>query len=301
MLGSVRRGGRPARRRDPGAFGAYVVTSQPDALYARARAAGAEITAEPYDTDYGSGISRPVTRRGTAGRSAPTGASPARPDAPRGGLTGPGRPGRRSGSNVPGMRAWHVEAPGPVTGHPLRLSTADDVPEPGPGELLLRVLACGVCRTDLHVIEGDLPPQRPGVTPGHQVVGDIRALGDTAPAGFGNRVGGAGAAWLRWTGQSARSASGGREPVPTLTLHRLGRRRGLCRVPDGPGGVRAPAAGGLLRRRTGPAAMRRHHRLPRPAAGRTAARTAALGIYGFGTSGRTSPRRSRSARAPACT
>ena len=78
------------------------------------------------------------------------------------------------------MRAWHVAAPGPVSGHPLHLSTADDVPRPGPGELLLRVLACGVCRTDLHVTEGDLAPRRPtppGVTPGHEVVGEVAALG----------------------------------------------------------------------------------------------------------------------------
>ena len=64
------------------------------------------------------------------------------------------------------MRAWHVESPGPVTGHPLRLHPDDEPPRPGPGELLLRVLACGVCRTDLHVTEGDLPPHEPGVTPG---------------------------------------------------------------------------------------------------------------------------------------
>jgi propanol-preferring alcohol dehydrogenase len=71
------------------------------------------------------------------------------------------------------------------------------VPEPGPGELLLRVLACGVCRTDLHVTEGDLPPHLPGVTPGHEVVGEVVALGEGA-AGFaiGDK---AGAAWLRWT------------------------------------------------------------------------------------------------------
>ncbi len=98
------------------------------------------------------------------------------------------------------MRAWHVEAPGPVTGHPLRLHPDDDVPRPGPGELLLRVLACGVCRTDLHVTEGDLPPHRPtppGVTPGHEVVGEVAALGEGAD-GFqaGDR---AGAAWLRST------------------------------------------------------------------------------------------------------
>ena len=101
------------------------------------------------------------------------------------------------------MRAWHVEAPGPVTGHPLRLSTADAVPEPGPGELLLKVLACGVCRTDLHVTEGDLAPRRPGVTPGHEVVGQVAALGDGADQGWktGDR---AGAAWLRWTDQRCK-------------------------------------------------------------------------------------------------
>jgi propanol-preferring alcohol dehydrogenase len=97
------------------------------------------------------------------------------------------------------MRAWHVDKPGPVTDHPLRLSNEDDVPEPAAGELLLKVLACGVCRTDLHVAEGDLPPHRPGVTPGHEVVGEVAALGEGAGAGgfaVGDR---AGAAWLRWT------------------------------------------------------------------------------------------------------
>jgi propanol-preferring alcohol dehydrogenase len=95
------------------------------------------------------------------------------------------------------MRAWHVAAPGPVTGHPLRLHPDDETPRPGPGELLLKVLACGVCRTDLHVTEGDLEPHRPGVTPGHEVVGEVAALGEGAgAAGFseGDR---AGAAWLR--------------------------------------------------------------------------------------------------------
>ena len=92
------------------------------------------------------------------------------------------------------MRAWHVEAPGPVTGHPLRLHPDDDVPRPGPGELLLRVLACGVCRTDLHVTEGDLPPHEPGVTPGHEVVGEVTAVGEgegatpTRPGTFGAYV-----------------------------------------------------------------------------------------------------------------
>src|SRR5437868_15154678 len=97
------------------------------------------------------------------------------------------------------MRAWHVEAPGPVTGHPMRLHADDETPRPGPGELLLRVLACGVCRTDLHVTEGDLPPHRPGVTPGHEAVGEVVALGEGADGtegtgGFavGDRAGAAG-------------------------------------------------------------------------------------------------------------
>jgi alcohol dehydrogenase, propanol-preferring len=102
------------------------------------------------------------------------------------------------------MRAWHVQTPGPVSGQPLRLSTEDDIPRPGPGELLLKVLACGVCRTDLHVTEGDLPVHRPGVTPGHEVVAEVVELGenenesanDTKQFTPGDHVG---AAWLRWT------------------------------------------------------------------------------------------------------
>ncbi len=107
------------------------------------------------------------------------------------------------------MRAWHVEAPGPVTGHPLRLHTGDEIPRPGPGELLLKVLACGVCRTDLHVTEGDLPPHRPGVTPGHEVVGEVAELGEGAE-GFaqGDR---AGAAWLRWTDGTCKYCQRGAE------------------------------------------------------------------------------------------
>src|SRR3974390_1180136 len=110
------------------------------------------------------------------------------------------------------MRAWHVETPGPVTGHPLRLSTGDDIPEPGPGELLLKVLACGVCRTDLHVTEGDLPPHRPrppGVTPGHEGVGEVVAVGENAD-GF-DRGERAGAAWLRWTDNTCKYCRRGAE------------------------------------------------------------------------------------------
>lgn len=94
------------------------------------------------------------------------------------------------------MRAWVVHEPGPVATGPLRL-TERAVPEPGPGELLVRVLACGVCRTDLHLAEGDLPPRAPDITPGHEVVGEVVATGPGSTRFRpGDRVG---AAWLAGT------------------------------------------------------------------------------------------------------
>jgi propanol-preferring alcohol dehydrogenase len=75
--------------------------------------------------------------------------------------------------------------------------TTVPIPEPGPGELLAAVRACGVCRTDLHVAEGDLPVHRPRVIPGHEVVGEVVQTGEGV-VGFaaGDRVG---IAWLRHT------------------------------------------------------------------------------------------------------
>lgn len=94
------------------------------------------------------------------------------------------------------MRAWRVVAPGPIAGRPLRPAEVP-VPVPAPDELLVRVLACGVCRTDLHVTEGDLPVHRAGVVPGHEVVGEVVAVGTAAR---GHRVGDrVGIAWLRRT------------------------------------------------------------------------------------------------------
>jgi alcohol dehydrogenase, propanol-preferring len=94
------------------------------------------------------------------------------------------------------MRAWWVAEQGPVTGGPLRFGERPD-PEPGPGEVLVRVRACGVCRTDLHVVEGDLPLHRRQVVPGHEVVGEVTALGPGCERfDVGARVG---IAWLRHT------------------------------------------------------------------------------------------------------
>lgn len=94
------------------------------------------------------------------------------------------------------MRAWTVAEPGPIEENPLRF-VEKPVPVPGDDEVLVQVRACGVCRTDLHVTEGDLPVRRPGVTPGHEVVGVVAEIG-AAVSGFavGDRVG---VAWLRRT------------------------------------------------------------------------------------------------------
>jgi propanol-preferring alcohol dehydrogenase len=105
------------------------------------------------------------------------------------------------------MRAWVIGAPGPIGTGPLRLIERE-IPEPGPGELLIRVLCCGVCRTDLHLAEGDLPP-RPGITPGHEVIGEVVATGDGVRRfAAGDR---AGVAWLAGTDGSCRYCRRGQE------------------------------------------------------------------------------------------
>jgi len=94
------------------------------------------------------------------------------------------------------MRAMVLDRIAAVTESPLAWREVP-TPEPGPGEVRLRVLACGMCRTDLHVIEGDLPPRALPIIPGHQVVGVVDALGAGASRFRpGDRVG---VAWLRHT------------------------------------------------------------------------------------------------------
>jgi alcohol dehydrogenase, propanol-preferring len=106
------------------------------------------------------------------------------------------------------MRAWVVHESGPVDTGPLALIDRP-VPEPGPGELLIRVLCCGVCRTDLHLAEGDLAPRAPDITPGHEVVGQVVAAGQGAVRfGTGDRVG---VAWLAGTDGSCRYCRRGAE------------------------------------------------------------------------------------------
>src|SRR5665647_1735933 len=117
------------------------------------------------------------------------------------------------------MRAMQLAAPASAAEAPLKLVELP-VPEPGPGQVLLRVLACGVCRTDLHIIEGELPPHRSPVVPGHQIVGEVVGLGAgtemVAPGGepgapalaVGDR---AGVPWLHQTDETCRFCRRGDE------------------------------------------------------------------------------------------
>lgn len=94
------------------------------------------------------------------------------------------------------------------TGTPLRPEIRPD-PQPGPGELRLRVRACGVCRTDLHVVDGELPRVREAVVPGHEIVGVVEAVGPGVdPARIGERVG---APWLGETCGRCRYCQEGEE------------------------------------------------------------------------------------------
>jgi alcohol dehydrogenase, propanol-preferring len=106
------------------------------------------------------------------------------------------------------MKAWVLNSPAPIDTRPLRF-TEVAVPTPGDEEVLIRVSACGICRTDLHVVEGDLPVRKPRVIPGHQVVGEIAGVGaEVKGLSSGQRVG---VAWLRHTCGECRYCRAGRE------------------------------------------------------------------------------------------
>jgi alcohol dehydrogenase, propanol-preferring len=106
------------------------------------------------------------------------------------------------------MRAWVVHKPGPMASGPVTLIDRP-APEPGPGQLLVKVVCCGVCRTDLHLAEGDLDPKAPDVTPGHEVVGEVVAAGPgVVRFGVGDRVG---VAWLGGTDGACRYCRRGQE------------------------------------------------------------------------------------------
>jgi alcohol dehydrogenase, propanol-preferring len=115
------------------------------------------------------------------------------------------------------VRAWQVGHPGPMSGGPLVAADSPD-PVPGRGEVLLKVRVCGVCRTDLHLAEGDLAPKHPGIIPGHEVVGEVIEKGPGAARfGLGERVG---VPWLGGTCGACRFCVRGQENLcltPTFT------------------------------------------------------------------------------------
>jgi alcohol dehydrogenase, propanol-preferring len=75
------------------------------------------------------------------------------------------------------MRVWTLESPAPIETRPVKL-VERPLPEPGPSEVRIRVLCCGMCRTDLHIVEGEIPLPKLPITPGHQVVGVIDKVGE---------------------------------------------------------------------------------------------------------------------------
>ena len=102
------------------------------------------------------------------------------------------------------MRAMILDVPG----EPLRVAEVP-LPEPGEGQLLLRVHCCAVCRTDLHVVDGELPDPRLPLIPGHQIVGTVEKIGGHAGSfAVGDRVG---VPWLGWTDGECRYCLSGRE------------------------------------------------------------------------------------------
>jgi propanol-preferring alcohol dehydrogenase len=179
------------------------------------------------------------------------------------------------------MKAMILERITAVDERPLHLVDLPD-PEPGAGEIRVRVSACGVCRTDLHVIEGDLPQHTLPIVPGHQVVGRVDALG-SGVSGFapGDRVG---VAWLRGTcGRCEYCLRGAENLCPDSRYtgyHANGGYAELAVVPEGfaypiPDGFDDLQAAPLLC--AGIIGYRALQRAEVPPGGR-------LALYGFGSS-----------------
>lgn len=110
------------------------------------------------------------------------------------------------------MKAWVVRQPQPIDASPL-VMVDKPPPSPGRGEVRVRVSVCGVCRTDLHLAEGDLAPHGHDIVPGHEVVGVVDAVGDGVHRfAIGDRIG---IAWLRHTCGACRFCVRGDENLCT--------------------------------------------------------------------------------------
>jgi len=132
------------------------------------------------------------------------------------------------------MKAMVLRQPGPIDGKPLRY---EDLPDPKPvfGQVRVRMKACGICRTDLHVIEGELPHENHPIIPGHQVIGTVDLLGPGATRfALGQRIG---IAWLHQSCGKCRYCLTGHENLCTDPLftgyQRPGGYADYCLVPEG--------------------------------------------------------------------
>ncbi|WP_433236361.1 zinc-binding alcohol dehydrogenase family protein [Streptosporangium sp. CA-135522] len=179
------------------------------------------------------------------------------------------------------MDAWVVARPGPIASQPLERARIP-VPVPGPGEVLVEVEACAVCRTDLHLAEGDLLPRRPRTVPGHEVVGRVAAHGpDAVRLASGTRVG---VAWLRSTCGRCRYCLRGAENLcPASTYTGWDADGGYARYLTAPEDYVYPLPEDAPAERLAPllcagiVGYRALLRCDLPAGGR-------LGVYGFGAS-----------------
>lgn len=174
------------------------------------------------------------------------------------------------------MRAWETTGDGTLT------AVERPVPRPGPGEVLVEVSVCGVCRTDLHVRDGDLPQHRAPVVPGHEVVGRVAATGDrVARFAVGDRVG---IAWLRRTcGECAWCRRGQENLCPASRYTGWDEDGGYAEYAVVPAAFAYAIPGGLAEDQAAPLlcagiiGYRALRRAQLPPGGR-------LGIYGFGAS-----------------
>ena len=159
------------------------------------------------------------------------------------------------------MKAAVLHSPQSIAKQPLRI---EDIAKPAveAGHVLLKVRACGVCRTDLHIVEGELPPRLRQLIPGHQIVGDV-VDGATTELPMGTRVG---VSWVGGIDGTCWYCRRGYENLcdaPTFTGYSV--NGGYAEYAVGSRRLRVSLAAGVGRPACCAATVRRHHRISQPA------------------------------------